>query len=292
MSAIGALAFVVLAWGINWILLKSVLVKVAPIEFTACRLLGSALLITLVRRALGNPVCVPADERMPLALVGLFQMTGALGLSLMALQHLPVGHGAILFYSMPFWLFLIEISSGASSISRLGVLAVAMTIGGLFVLQSSAGLPGRSGLLGVLLMLAAAVSWAIGIRFYRARQYRADIWSQTVWQLLASGLALAVMCVLDPRRQTVDLTPSLVAVVLFNWVVATGLAYAAWHHALANVTSTAASQTLMLVPLVATTAGVMIRGEHLGLASIAATILIVGGVSLIIWRETMRPGLA
>jgi drug/metabolite transporter (DMT)-like permease len=292
MSAIGALAFVVLAWGVNWILLKSVLAEVEPIEFTACRLLGSALLIAVARRAMGKSVRVPTDERMPLALVGLLQMTGALGLSLMALQHLPVGHGAVLFYSMPFWLFLIEISSGVSSVSRLGVLAAAMTLGGLFVLQNSAGLPDRFGLLGLVLMLAAAVSWAIGIRLYRARQYRADIWSQTVWQLLASGLALAVMCILNPSRQTVDLTPSLVAVVLFNWIVATGLAYAAWHHALGNVTSTAASQTLMLVPLVATTAGVMIRGEHLSLSSIAATILIVGGVSLTIWRETMRPRLA
>jgi drug/metabolite transporter (DMT)-like permease len=68
-----------------------------------------------------------------------------------------------------------------------------------------------------------------------------------------------------------------------------GAAYAGWHHALGNVTSTAASQTVMPVPLVAATAGVMIRGEHLSLSSIAATKLIIGGVSLAIWRETMRP---
>jgi drug/metabolite transporter (DMT)-like permease len=71
--------------------------------------------------------------------------------------------------------------------------------------------------------------------------------------------------------------------------VATGLAYAAWHYALGYVSSTVASQTLMLVLLVATTAAVTIRGEHLTGSSFAATLLIVGGVSLTIWRETMRP---
>jgi len=290
MSAIGALAFVVLTWGINWILIKDAVAAVAPLEFTACRLLGGALLIAAVRRALGNKVYVPSDERMPLALVGLFKMTGALGLSLMALQYLPVGHGAVLFYSMPFWLFLIEISSGVSSVSRVGALAVAMTIAGLLVLhQNGSGLSGQSGLAGVVLMLAAALSWAIGISLYRSRQYKSDIWSQTVWQLLASGLALAVMSVANPSRQPVDVTPWLLAVVLFNWVVATGLAYAAWHYALGCVSSTVASQTLMLVPLVATAAAVTIRGEHLTGSSIAATLLIVGGVSLTIWRETMRP---
>jgi len=293
MSAIGALAFVVLTWGINWILIKDAVAAVAPLEFTACRLLGGALLIAAVRRALGNKVYVPSDERMPLALVGLFQMTGALGLSLMALQYLPVGHGAVLFYSMPFWLFLIEVAGGVSSVSRLGGLAVAMTIAGLLILhQNGSGLSDHSGLAGVVLMLAAALSWAIGIRLYRSRQYKSDIWSQTVWQLLASGLPLVVMSVANPGRQPVDVEPWLLAVVWFNWVVATGLAYAAWHYALGHVSSTVASQTLMLVPLVATAAAVTIRGEQLTGSSIAATFLIVGGVSLTIWRETRRPRLA
>jgi drug/metabolite transporter (DMT)-like permease len=289
-SAIGALAFAVLAWGVNWVLLKDALAAVAPLEFTACRLLGGALLIAVARRTMGNSVYVPAKERIPLALVGLFQMTGALGLSLMALQHLPVGHGAVLFYSMPFWLFLIEISSGVSSLSRLGGLAVAMTIGGLLVLQhNGAGPPGQGGLLGLALMLAAAVSWAIGIRLYRSRRYKADIWSQTIWQLSAAGLALGLICILNPSGRPLDLTPALAAVILFNWVVATGLAYVAWHHALCGITSTVASQTLMLVPLVATAAGVMIRGEPLSVSSIVATMLILGGVSLTIWRESTRP---
>jgi len=43
------------------------------------------------------------------------------------------------------------------------------------------------------------------------------------------------------------------------------------------------------VPLVATAAGVMIRGEPLSVSSIVATVLIVGGVSLTIWRESMQP---
>jgi hypothetical protein len=51
---------------------------------------------------------------------------------------------------------------------------------------------------------------------------------------------------------------------------ATGATYAGWHHPLGNVTSTAALQTLVPVPLVVATAGVMIRGEHLSLSSIAA----------------------
>jgi drug/metabolite transporter (DMT)-like permease len=289
-NAIGALAFAVLAWGSNWVLIKDALDAVAPLEFTTCRLLGGALLIAIARRVMGNEVYVPAEEMIPLALVGLFQMSGGLGLSLMALQYLPVGHGAVLFYSMPVWLFLIETSSGVSSFSRLGVLAVVMIAGGLFVLhQSGSGLAGNAGLLGVALMIAAAVSWAIGIRLYRFRRYRADIWSQTIWQLLASGLTLGVLCVLNPSSQPLDLTPALGAVVLFNWVVATGLAYVAWHHALCGITSTVASQSLMLVPLVATAAGVMIRGEPLNASGIAATILIVGGVSLTIWRESMQP---
>jgi hypothetical protein len=45
----------------------------------------------------------------------------------------------------------------------------------------------------------------------------------------------------------------------------------------------------MPAPLVAATAGAMIRGEHQSLSSIEATIPIIGGVSLTIWRETMRP---
>ena len=63
MSAIGALAFVVFTWGVNWILIKDAVAAVAPLEFTACRLLGGALLIAVARRPWETKfMCLPMKE--------------------------------------------------------------------------------------------------------------------------------------------------------------------------------------------------------------------------------------
>jgi drug/metabolite transporter (DMT)-like permease len=283
--ALACLAFAVGVWGVNWPLIKGALAVVGAVEFTACRLIGAAVLIALARSALGCAVRVPAAELGPLAAVGLLQMGGGLGLSLAALQHLPVGHGSVLFYSMPAWLVLIEVATRATRVSALGAVALALTTGGVVLLEHErAGLSQAAFGLGSGLMLAAAVSWALGIALYRRLSFRADVWSQTVVQLLASGLALGAALTILPGARAPTPTPALALVLLFNWIAATGLAYVAWHHALTHVTGAAATQTLMLVPVVATAAAAL-QGETPTLPGAAAALLVIGGVSLTLWRE-------
>jgi drug/metabolite transporter (DMT)-like permease len=286
-----ALIFVLLIWSLNWLLIKQVADDIDALTFTAWRLLGAAILIALARRLLGQSVAVEPGDRVPLAVVGLLQMAGALGLCFVALRSLPVGHAAFLFFTMPLWLFLLEFAGGRAPFTWLGAAAVGSGTLGLFLLQHDyAGLSREADLRGWSIMLVAALCWAGGVRLYRARIFRTDLWSQTVWQLLTSGACLMVLSLFIAGRGPTSISPALVAVMLFNWVFATGLGYVAWHYVLRHLSSALASQALMLIPIEAAALGAAFRDDPITPSAMIAAVLIICGVSLTLWRDVLRPG--
>lgn len=285
-----ALIFVLLIWSLNWLFIKQVTDDIDALTFTAWRLLGAAILIALVRWLLGQSVAVESADRVPLAVVGLLQMAGALGLCFVALRSLPVGHAAFLFFTMPLWLFLLEFAGGRAPFTWLGAAAVGSGTLGLFLLQHDYGLSREADLRGWSIMLVAALCWAGGVRLYRARIFRTDLWSQTVWQLLTSGACLMVLSLFIAGRGPTSISPALVAVMLFNWVFATGLGYVAWHYVLRHLSSALASQALMLIPIEAAALGAAFRDDPMTPSVMIAAALIICGVSLTLWRDVLRPG--
>jgi drug/metabolite transporter (DMT)-like permease len=283
------LAFVVLIWGMNWLVIKDALRLAPPLFFTGVRLLGGAMAIALVRWSLGYTLAVAREGQMRLLMVGLLQMACGLGLSLVGLQYLDVGRSALIFYTMPLWLAVIEWILDGRRQTGVEFAALSCGLSGIALLASSnlsspTLVPTLSGVMGVILLSVAAFCWALGTWVSNRVSTGSDVWSRTVFQLATSGGA--VMCaslLLEPHFDISRLS-GLAAPIAFNCIAATGLAFVAWYRALTSISARIASQSLILIPVVALISAAILQGEQLARTTVLACALISAGVTMTIWQ--------
>ena len=279
------LSFVVIIWGTNWLVIKEALQASPPLFFTGIRLLGGAIAIGAARLCLGYPLQLGHDGIGGLVAVGLLQMAGGLGLSLVGLQYLDVGTSALIFYTMPLWLVAIEWTIDRQKQSLLDVIALTCGMLGLGLLASGANPAATShGILGIALLSMAAFSWALGTWLHKRTRGDIDVWSRTIFQLATSGLVVIIASLLLERRVDWTQFPSLAWPIAFNCIVATGLAFVAWYRALSSISAQIASQSLVLIPVVALVAAAVLQRQAPTTHVLVACVLIIVGVTVAIWH--------
>ncbi|UPJ47284.1 DMT family transporter [Bradyrhizobium sp. 200] len=279
------LSFVVIIWGTNWLVIKDALQASPPLLFTGIRLLGGAIAIGAARLCLGYPLQLGRDGKGRLVAVGLLQMAGGLGLSLAGLQYLDVGTSALIFYTMPLWLVAIEWTIDRQKQSLLDVIALTCGMLGLGLLASGAtSVATTHGILGIALLSMAAFSWALGTWIHKRTPGDIDVWSRTIFQLATSGIVVIIASLLLERRLDWAQLPTLAWPIAFNCIVATGLAFVAWYRALSSISTQIASQSLVLIPVVALVAAAVLQQEAPTARVVLACVLIIVGVTIAIWH--------
>jgi drug/metabolite transporter (DMT)-like permease len=287
LASFRCLSFVIIIWGTNWLAIKNVLQSSPPLFFTGICLLGGAIAIGAVRLCLGNPLQRGCEGKGRLVAVGLLQMAGALGLGLVGLQYLDVGTSALIFYTMPLWLVTIEWTTIDRQMqSLLDVIALTCGMLGLGMLASGTiSVATSHGILGLALLSMSAFSWALRTWIHKRPRGDINAWNRTVFQLAASGVVVIVASLLLERRLDWTQLPILAWPLAFNCIVATGLAFVAWYRALSRISSQIASQSLVLIPVVALVAAAVLQRETSATCVVVACVLMSVGVIIAIWRS-------
>jgi drug/metabolite transporter (DMT)-like permease len=272
---------VILAWGSNYALMKVALADISPLAFTALRLLGASVVVAAMLALSSRRLWPEPSERLPLALVGMCQVAGTLGLSILGLQWVSAGRAAVLVYTMPLWTVPLNLLLFRQWPTPRKFMGTLVGIAGLVVFFNPT-LVDRDqphAVAGHALLLAAAALWALGACVYARRRWASSFEAQTLWQLLLSTLPLAgaVLATGDPR---VHWTPALLAILIYNWIVATALAYWCWSRVLAVLPAATAGQAVMVTPVVGYGLSAVMLGDPIGADVIASIALISAGLYL------------
>jgi drug/metabolite transporter (DMT)-like permease len=187
-EAVALLAGLTLGWGLNWPVMKVVLGEMAPLHFRAICMFGGAAGLFAIAAAHGLATRVPHGAWPRLALIAAFNMTGWNVLAVYAIPMLDSGRAAILGYTMPVW----------------GVILGALVLHERFTARRAAGVVlGMAGLvllllgemqalghspLGAMLMVGAALSWAVGTVLMKRFPVAMPASSFTAWQLVLGGV--------------------------------------------------------------------------------------------------------
>jgi drug/metabolite transporter (DMT)-like permease len=141
------------------------------------------------------------------------------------------------------------------------------------------GLPtlgqGRSTVVGVLLILAALVSYGFALNVARPVQQRQGA-LPVIWRAQAVALVLTAPLGL-PELLRAHWSPAPLLSVL---ALGTGVAYVLTVLAAGRVGATRASATAFLIPPVALLLGVLVRGEHVAALSVAGGVVCLAGAWL------------
>lgn len=276
--AVLALIVMSLIWGYNWVVMKKVIAYVDPFDFSAVRTLFGAVTLFLMLVILRRPMKVVALRKV--ALLGLLQTAAFTGLIQWALVAGGAGKTAVLVYTMPFWVVpmarwvLDERVRGAQWFA----IAVA-ALGLLLVLQPWAM---RGTALSNLLAIGGGLSWAAATVLAKRmrRDHDFELLSLTAWQMLFGALALCVVAVLHPSRP-IDPTPYFFGALVYNAVLATGLAWLLWLYVLQHLSTGLAGLSTLGIPMIGAFAGWLELGELPNTVEFAGMLLIGAALALI-----------
>ena len=138
-------------------------------------------------RAGGHSLAVPRAERGPLVLAALFNITAWHLCSAYGLTRIQAGRGAIIAYTMPLWTVIFGRVLLGERIGRTRLAALALGLGGMAVLIAPDARALWAAPAGTLLMLAAAVAWAIGTVLTKATRWTMPTAALTGWQVVLGG---------------------------------------------------------------------------------------------------------
>ena len=257
-------------WGASFLFIAEGLEAMGPNGVTFTRILVGFLTLALFpgsRRPVGR------EDWLGIALVGVIWMAFPLSMFPFAEQRVSSALTGMLNGAVPLFTAIVAAGMARRLPSRGIALGLAVGLaGGLLMALPTVG-QGRSTALGVLLILAALVSYGFALNVARPVQQRQGalpvIWrAQAVALVLTAPLGLPEL--LDARW---SLGPLLALLAL--GALGTGVAYVLTVLAAGRVGATKASATAFLIPPVALLLGVLVRGE-----TVAAVSVIGGGVCL------------
>ena len=268
-----------LAWGFNWTAMKVSLSTVSPWTFRSlCLGLGSAVLFAVLR-ASGQSLAVPKGQRARLALLAFVNITCWNLLVAFGLLTVPSGRAAILAYTMPAWSIPLSIWLLRERMTVRKLAGLALGMGGLALLVGDAAATLGHAPLGSILVLGAALSWALGTVLQKRFPMSMPAGAYTAWIMLLGGVPIIIGALfLDDFRTlgTIGLWPALG--IAYNVFVAFAFAHWAWIKIATAVPVSVFSLSMLIIPVVGVLSGMLFLGERPSWAEYAALALVLASL--------------
>jgi drug/metabolite transporter (DMT)-like permease len=279
-----------LVWGCNWPILKMGVTELAPLTFRGLTLPLAAVGMLLVARLSGDSIRVPRALWPRLGVLALFNIAGWNGFVLFGVQLLPAGRSAILAYTMPVWATMIAAVLLHEPLSRRKLLGLALGVSGMAVLIGEQVSVVRAAPFGALMILTAAIVWAIGTVLLRKWQPPMPQNALSGWMMLIGWLPLAVLAPLfDPQPLSAALA-NLSArgwfAIAYNVFLAGTLAHWAWFTLARTLPVAVSSLSSLPVPVVGVFSGIVLLGERPGLQEWIALALVVAALFTVLFQPS------
>lgn len=278
---------VTLFWGFNWPVVRILLATCSPWTLRAAGLSGGALILFAAAKLTGTPLTIPRRYWREVMIASVLNIATFNICVVFAQLSMPTSRAAILTFTMPLWSSLFAWALLGEAIDRRRLAALAVGVAGLGVLSApfmaviaQGGVP-----FGLVYVLVAAMSWALGTVYMKGHKVDAPPLAITAWQVaFAAVLCTVAMAVVETPRLDLSKWPQLSAFV-YHIFLAQGLAYLLWFNVLGRLPAATASIGTLLTPVFGVVGSVLLLGDW-------PTRLDVAGLGLIICAvliDQLRP---
>jgi drug/metabolite transporter (DMT)-like permease len=276
------LVAIVFIWGFLWPINKIGLEFMPALWFVWLRLIIATGCMFLLVTLLGK-LSLPKKQDWPMILVVSFFQTGLfLGLLTSGLEYLSAGRSAILVYSTPIWVTPIAYFFFHEYVSKRKILGVLFGCAGILLLFSPWGLDWhqKHAVIGNILMLLSAWSWAFAMLFTRFRPWHSSVLAITPWQLLVATVLISFFTFIFEPHPHIIWSTSSIATIVYASVIGTAFAYWGIVQASKELPVTTTSLAMLAVPVIGVLTSALILKEPITLLMLSAMLLILIGLTL------------
>jgi drug/metabolite transporter (DMT)-like permease len=280
---VAAFAAVYVLWGSTYVAIKFAVETLPPFTMASARFVAAGALLLLWVRWRGGQAAT-ARQWKNAALTGAFLMLASNGLVCWAEQRVDSSLAALLIATLPLWMMTLEWARpGGRRPRALTIAGVAIGILGVALLIW----PGEGGMRldpwGVVALLAAPLSWAIGSFLSREVDLPRSLIHSAALQMICGGvmqfvlgLLLGELASFEPERVSAKSLWSL----LYLLVAGSLIGFTAYTWLLRHTSPVRAATYAYVNPIVAVILGVWLAGERFTLSQLAGAAVVVLGVAL------------
>ena len=254
---------------------------------TSRRLLPSSLSVQSAPRPSGSRRWPSRKEWLGCATVGVLLLVanGAVGIGE---KTIPSGLAALLVATVPLWLLGIDAVLNHARLGRAPVAGLALGLVGVGLLSGLGGGAGRVSVTGVIIILVAAFTWALGTIMARRVTIPSSPALASGMELLCGGAALLALSAAAGEFGSVhvaDISARSWLALGYLIVVGSIVAFSAYGIAVRALPTATVATYAYVNPVIAVLLGTLILNERLTPAMFAGGALIVGAVVLVVRRS-------
>jgi drug/metabolite transporter (DMT)-like permease len=290
-----AFASVYLFWGSTYLAIHVAGEHLPVPVVSGARSLISALLIVFICLLRGKSLRVPRGEPWKLILVGLLFMSGNNMLLTWGEKLVPSGFASLVVSTLPIQVALIEmVVPDGDRMNLRGWTGTLLGTAGIVLLVWPAlhhahGAVGFSHpLLGVVVLLGAAFSFAIGSVLSRRFAFKADTFVATGWQIGAAAIFNWSLALATGGLHRSMWTWQGVAAIIYLSVFGSLFGLVAFTYLLQNVPVSKVATYAFVNPAIAVLLGVLLLGERLASTELIGMIVIVAAVAMVVYSRVDR----
>lgn len=280
--SLGLLALLTFFWGINWPIMKIALAEMPVFTFRALCLGGGAIGLFAIALWKRMPLGIPRGYLWKLCWISLFNIAGWNVFVLYGLSMLPAGRTTILAFTMPLWLLPMSTLLLHERLTGWKLAGLGVGLTGLVVLIGGEWQAMTAAPLGVMLVLAAAICWAIGTVLTKLWLVPMTAVPFVAWQMVLGGIPIFLLAPLleSDRWFMYSAGPWLAA--LYNATICFVFCYWAWNVLVRILPAGISGLSTLMIPVVGVFSSMLMLGEQPQWPEFAALALVALALGLIL----------
>lgn len=280
-----ALVCVYLFWGGTYLGMKFAIETIPPFLMAGIRFSIAGWVLYIVYRIKGEKR-PPLEEWKNTGIVGALLLLGGNGVVAWAEQKVPSSIASLLIATVPLWITAFTYLGSGKKPGKGSIIGIILGLCGIGVLvwNPNGTAAHTTNLLGILALIFASISWSAGSIFSRKAKLPAAPLLSTGMQMIVGGALLLIVAAFRGDFHDFSLlqiSGRSFAAMCYLIVFGSLIGYTAYIWLLKNSEPMIASTYAFVNPIIAVFLGWLLAGEHIGLNTLAAAIIIIAAVAVI-----------
>lgn len=281
-STILAYIAVCIFWGSTYLAIRIGVGELPPTIFAGIRFIIAGGLMFGYAKLKGLPMPKNLSEISKISMVGIFLLVGGNGAVVWSETRVSSGIASLMVATVPLFMAVIEsLSPSKAKINKKGWLGLLIGFAGVAFLVLSDWNNASVDIIGILLLIVAALSWASGSVYSKSFTTSASTVSNIAIQMLAGGFCLSIIGALFGEFQRVNVTPKGLGALMYLVFFGSIVGYSCYIYILQKWPAAKAGTYAYINPPVAVLLGAIILGEVISTKIVLASITILCGVILV-----------
>jgi drug/metabolite transporter (DMT)-like permease len=273
------LAFLVIMWGINWPLSKFSLNYSPPLLFAGLRLIIGGLILLII--AIPRYKMLRFKETWPIYFISaILNIILYYGLQTVGLNYLPSGLFTSIVFLQPVLMGIFSWIWLGESMYPLKIVGLILGFAGVGVICLG-GLAGHISVIGVLLALGTAISWAFGTVYMKKTAQKVDgIWLTTL-HIIIGGLFLLASGTVAESWSSISWNLSFTIALLFISIFVIALGWLDFFTLVSSGEASKVATYTFLIPVISILGSSLFLHEPVTLNLFIGIILVVVSIALV-----------